>query len=247
MLIKENVEAYKMDLREVIVKHLELHSDKTSGLKDIHYLFSIEQNGELIPLMKESYEFSKKIPSQVKESVEKFRRYKYELNNIGEVNWFADKDYERQKIRYSFLNDQENELKQSMDDLHNAIRLIDEKSMERFKIAYEEVNGRFSKVFPIIFGGGKANLDLIGDITDPECGKDYTRKKITTAAMAKELAEVDYPLFQKCYDIKSLPKNISVMMYFPSDSNTNEDYRNYTEYWSALFAKFGVNGVKSNI
>ena len=89
--------------------------------------------------------------------------------------------------------------------------------------------------------------DMIESVTDPECGKDYTRKKITTAAMAKELAEVDYPLFQKCYDIKSLPKNISVMMYFPSDSNTNKDYRNYTEYWSALFAKFGVNGVKSNI
>lgn len=89
--------------------------------------------------------------------------------------------------------------------------------------------------------------DMIESVTDPMCGKDYTKKKMTTAAMAQELAEVDYPLFQKCYNIKSLPKNISVMIYFPSDSNTDKDYRNYTEYWRALFAKFGVNAVKSNI
>ena len=169
-LVKENFEAHKVDLRQIISQYLELPIEKVAGLSDIDYLFSIEQNGELVALAKEHYEFNRKIPSLVKESSEKFRRYKYELNGIGEVNWFADKDYERQKIRFEFLNDQENELKQSMQDLHNAINLIDQKSIERFKIAYHEVNDRFSKVFPIIFGGGKANLDLVGNLNDPDCG-----------------------------------------------------------------------------
>jgi chromosome segregation protein len=42
----------------------------------------------------------------------------------------------------------------------------------RFKAAFEEVNTRFSKVFPIIFGGGNARLDIVGDLDSAECGID---------------------------------------------------------------------------
>ena len=49
---------------------------------------------------------------------------------------------------------------------------IDQKSKLRFKEAYDEVNMRFQKVFPIIFGGGSATLKLIGSMDDPDCGID---------------------------------------------------------------------------
>ena len=61
-------------------------------------------------------------------------------------------------------------------DLQTAIQHIDEKSKERFKDAFSEVNERFSKVFPIIFGGGEARLEVIGDLDSIECGVDIVAK-----------------------------------------------------------------------
>ena len=54
------------------------------------------------------------------------------------------------------MTEQEDELRASPKDLNLAISQIDEKSKQRFKIAFEEVNAKFSQVFPIIFGGGEA-------------------------------------------------------------------------------------------
>ena len=41
-----------------------------------------------------------------------------------------------------------------------------------FKQAFKEVTERFEKVFPIIFGGGNAKLQLVGSMEDPEAGID---------------------------------------------------------------------------
>jgi len=89
--------------------------------------------------------------------------------------------------------------------------------------------------------------DMIEAVVSYNCGKNYSGIKINTVDMARKLAETDYPMFKKCYNITSLPKNLSIMMYFPTDANPNKDYRNYPEYWKALFAKFGVESVESNI
>ena len=75
-------------------------------------------------------------------------------------------------MRHDFLRTQEEELKKSLTDLQTAITHIDIKSRERFKEAFEEVNMRFSKVFPIIFGGGSAQLEITGNIDDADCGVD---------------------------------------------------------------------------
>jgi chromosome segregation protein len=111
-------------------------------------------------------------PGEIKERKEKLKEYKSEFNRLGEINWQAIEDYDRQKLRYDFLKSQEEELKKSLTDLQTAILHIDEKSKIRFKDAFTEVNERFSKVFPIIFGGGSAQLDLVGSLDDPECGVD---------------------------------------------------------------------------
>jgi chromosome segregation protein len=118
------------------------------------------------------YEFEKRFPGQVKEAKDKFKEYRTEFNRLGEINWQAIEDYDRQKLRHDFLKVQEEELKKSLNDLQIAIQHIDEKSKERFKDAFTEVNERFSKVFPIIFGGGSAKLEVTGDLDSTECGVD---------------------------------------------------------------------------
>ena len=77
------------------------------------------EEGE-VSIEKITYEFEKRFPGQVKESREKFRRYKTDLNRLGEINWQAVEDYEKQKLRYDFLKSQEEELKASLADLQIA-------------------------------------------------------------------------------------------------------------------------------
>lgn len=176
LLAKDIFERYKIDLRSTLMKHLEITSDKIEGLKDISAMFTMETEDGPKTIETVEYEFEKRFPGQVKEGREKFKEYKTEFNRLGEINWQAIEDYDRQKLRYDFLKAQEEELKKSLTDLQTAIAHIDEKSKERFKEAFTEVNERFSKVFPIIFGGGEAKLEVTGDLDSIECGVDIIAK-----------------------------------------------------------------------
>ena len=176
LLAKDVFERYKIDLRSVIMKHLEIVSDKVTDLKDLSYMYMMETEDGPKAILVQEYEFEKRFPGQIKEAKEKYKDYKTEFNRLGEINWAAIEDYNRQKLRYDFLKTQEEELKKSLTDLQTAISHIDEKSKERFKEAFSEVNERFSKVFPIIFGGGEARLEIIGDLDSIECGVDIVAK-----------------------------------------------------------------------
>ncbi|MBA2405480.1 MAG: chromosome segregation protein SMC [Bdellovibrionales bacterium] len=176
LLAKDIFERYKIDLRSVMMKHLNIISDKLTDLKDLTSMYTMESEDGPKIILVQDYEFEKRFPGQIKEAKEKFKDYKIEFNRLGEINWAAIEDYDRQKLRYDFLKTQEEELKRSLTDLETAIAHIDEKSKERFKEAFGEVNERFSKVFPIIFGGGEARLEIIGDLDSIECGVDIIAK-----------------------------------------------------------------------
>ncbi len=176
LLVKDIFERYKIDLRSTIMKHLEITSEKIEGLKDLSSMYFMEAEDGPKELEAHEYEFEKRFPGQIKEAREKFKEYKTEFNRLGEINWQAIEDYDRQKLRHDFLKTQEEELKKSLSDLQTAIAHIDEKSKERFKEAFTEVNERFSKVFPIIFGGGEAKLEVTGDLDSIDCGVDIIAK-----------------------------------------------------------------------
>lgn len=176
LLAKDVFERYKIDLRTVIMKHLAIISDKVTDLKDLSAMYMMETEDGPKAIEIQEYEFEKRFPGQIKEAKEKYKDYRTEFNRLGEINWAAIEDYDRQKLRYDFLKTQEEELKKSLTDLQTAIMHIDEKSKERFKEAFGEVNERFSKVFPIIFGGGEARLEIIGDLDSIECGVDIIAK-----------------------------------------------------------------------
>lgn len=172
LLVKDIFERYRIDLRAVILRHLEIPADKVADLKDVSAMYVMESEDGQIRIEHQDFEFEKRFPGQIKEAREKFKEYKTEFNRLGEINWQAIEDYDRQKLRHDFLKSQEEELKRSMTDLQTAILHIDEKSKLRFKEAFTEVNERFSKVFPIIFGGGSARLEVTGDLDSIECGVD---------------------------------------------------------------------------
>ncbi len=176
LLVRDIFERYRVDLRETLQAYLQYTDEQLEGLKNIDEVFTQESEEGEVAIEKKEYEFDKKFPAVLRESQEKFKRYKSEFNRLGEINWQAIEDYDRQKLRYDFLRKQEEELKASLVDLETAIGHIDEKSRIRFKEAFDEVNLRFTKVFPIIFGGGEARLEIVGHVDDPECGIEIIAK-----------------------------------------------------------------------
>lgn len=169
-ITKNIFEKYHVDLRVVLGHELSFLPEEYSWLNDISSVYQQETSDGPISILPVSYEFSRRYGQDLREAQIKFKDYKIELSRLGEVNWQAIEDYERQKLRFNFLAEQEGELKKSLQDLQMAINQIDEKSKIRFKTAFEEVNFRFQKVFPIMFGGGSAELKVTGHLDDPECG-----------------------------------------------------------------------------
>jgi len=170
MIVRNTFEKYRIDLRDAIGKFLEYDDANYEGLQDISSMFTMETESGTKEIDREDYTFNRRFGKDLKDCEFKLRQYKTDLNRLGEINWQAIEDYDRQKLRFDFLSVQEAELKKSLEDLETAIHHIDEKSKQRFATAFEEVDVRFRRVFPIIFGGGNAELKLIGDLNDPECG-----------------------------------------------------------------------------
>jgi chromosome segregation protein len=170
--VRNIFEKYQIDLRHVLGNFLEYQGSDLEELKDVNSMFTMETEEGPKEIERREFEFVRRYGQDLKECGDKLKNYKLEFGRLGDINWQAIEDYERQKLRAEFLKIQETELKLSLEDLQKAIAHIDEKSKARFQAAYDEVNVRFQKVFPIIFGGGSADLKIVGDISDAECGID---------------------------------------------------------------------------
>ena len=107
---------------------------------------------------------------QMQEQLERLRE---KLAALGDVNLGAIKEYESLKERHDFLSEQRDDLNKAIEDLHKVIRKINRITQERFMETYEQVNTKLQEVFPKLFEGGSARLEL----TDPgkplETGVEY--------------------------------------------------------------------------
>ncbi len=101
---------------------------------------------------------------------------KGKLAKIGDVNLSSIKEYDELIQRYEFLNQQYKDLVESKDQLRKVIDRINRICSKRFKETFVLVNERFSKVFPVLFGGGEAQLTLIEDPEKDEMGIDIVAR-----------------------------------------------------------------------
>ncbi len=110
---------------------------------------------------------------------EEVERLRERIRRLGDVNPDADQEYERVKERYDHLLGEKADLVTSMKNLEEAIEHINRTSEERFRKAYEAIADRFQRLFPIIFGGGMAKLDLVY----PEGSSDILEAGVDIMAM----------------------------------------------------------------
>ncbi len=101
---------------------------------------------------------------------------KSKLSKIGEVNLSSIEEYEDLHQRHSFLDQQYKDLIEAKEQLKKVIDRINRICSRRFKDTFEQVNERFTKVFPVLFGGGEARLILVEDAENGEMGIDIVSR-----------------------------------------------------------------------
>ncbi len=96
--------------------------------------------------------------SAVKTEVDALRA---RLGNMGAVNLVAIEEYAELKQRHDFLHGQVNDLTTAKAELIKAIDEINQTSMQQFQVTFEQIRKNFAYTFQTLFGGGRAELELI--------------------------------------------------------------------------------------
>jgi len=85
------------------------------------------------------------------------------ITRLGPINLAAIEEYEEQSARKQYLDAQHQDVTSALDTLENAIRKIDRETRTRFKETFDKVNIGLQAMFPRLFGGGHAYLELTGE------------------------------------------------------------------------------------
>lgn len=90
----------------------------------------------------------------------KYQEVRKRIEALGPVNPQALEEHREAETRYTFLNDQRQDLLDSIRDTEKAIQDIDVESRKRFAEAFHAVNANFKEMFTTLFGGGAAEMRL---------------------------------------------------------------------------------------
>jgi chromosome segregation protein len=85
------------------------------------------------------------------------------ISRLGSINLAAIEEYQVQNERKMHLDEQNEDLMDALETLMTAIKKIDKETRIRFKETYDQVNEGLQRLFPKIFGGGNAYLELTDD------------------------------------------------------------------------------------
>jgi chromosome segregation protein len=95
---------------------------------------------------------------EIKAEVDALRQ---RLGAMGAVNLVAIEEYSELKQRYEFLKTQNDDLANAKAQLLKAIDDINQTSLEQFKVTFEQIRKNFAYTFQILFGGGRAEIELV--------------------------------------------------------------------------------------
>ncbi|MDC0244111.1 AAA family ATPase [Pseudomonadota bacterium] len=81
--------------------------------------------------------------------------------SLGAINLAAPDEIAEESKRIDELDSQLQDLNEALDKLQSAIKKIDVESKMKFDESFNAVNSKIKEIFPKLFGGGKAALQLI--------------------------------------------------------------------------------------
>lgn len=122
-----------------------------------HLLSSLSQEYEM------SFERAQSLaspPADVSEAERQAERLKRRMKELGEVHLGAIEELEQLEQRYTFLQEQRQDLEEARNRLLDVIAEMDAQISKRFLSSFASIRTHFQKVFESLFGGGKADLVL---------------------------------------------------------------------------------------
>ena len=90
-------------------------------------------------------------------------RFNKQIESIGPINLAAKEEFKIEEERNQEIESQLNELNKAIETLQSAIKKIDQESRTKFQDTLDSVNSEIAKLFPKLFGGGHAKLELTGE------------------------------------------------------------------------------------
>jgi chromosome segregation protein len=85
------------------------------------------------------------------------------ITRLGAINLVAIEEFATCSERKEYLDKQNADLIEGLETLESAIAKIDKETRARFRETYDKVNNRFQELFPHVFGGGRAYLEMTGE------------------------------------------------------------------------------------
>ena len=163
--ILEALKEVETALKETRKTESELNTNLVRQAADIEKLRTaskdiLEQAAEKYDtdLMSETIVFDPEFDAS--ENQKKVSTLKGQITSLGAINMIAIEEYKRLSDRYEFIHGQREEVLSSILLLEEAISEIEETSKEKFSSIFEVVNQNFQELFPILFPGGEAKLEL---------------------------------------------------------------------------------------
>ncbi|HBC56503.1 MAG TPA: chromosome segregation protein SMC, partial [Gammaproteobacteria bacterium] len=101
--------------------------------------------------------------AELEEWQDRLTKLELKIQRLGAINLAAIEEFEQTKERKLYLDKQHADLIEALETLESAIRKIDKETRTKFKDTYDKVNSSFQQLFPKLFGGGHAHLDMTGE------------------------------------------------------------------------------------
>ena len=145
-LLRSQLEQQRMDWQSLNVRRKALADQLAEDNYDLHGVIAT-------------------LPAEASESAweEELERMAARISRLGPINLAAIDEYQQQSERKRYLDAQDADLVEALETLENVIRKIDKETRNRFKDTFDQINGGLQALFPKVFGGGNAYLELTGE------------------------------------------------------------------------------------
>ncbi|MDB6019178.1 MAG: condensin subunit Smc [Pedosphaera sp.] len=154
------------------------------------------------------------------------------IDEMGPVNLVAIEEYEETEQRHTFLTAQHDDLVKAKAQLLEVINRINLQTRQMFTETFEKIRDNFRAMFTEVFGGGKADLILVGDGDALESGIDIVArppgKQLQTISLLSggEQTMTAVALLFSIYQVKPSPFCVLDELDAPLDeSNINRFIR----------------------
>ena len=168
------VEVVEGELQELAQNRMQVDQDVDAARSEVSEAdmalreIRVRREGFSEQLRQTSYEYDELIQALDPEASivgweEKLEAIRRRIDRLGPINLAAIDEFKEQSARKEYLDAQLEDLNNALATLESAIRKIDRETRSRFRDTFTNVNEGFKRLFPKLFGGGHAYLELDGE------------------------------------------------------------------------------------